>query len=47
VLNIQESEYRSVFDKPRGILLPMTIEIRIKARKAETCGHGLRISATK
>lgn len=46
VLNIHESEYRSVLDKPKGIPRPMTIEIRMKACKAETCGYGLRISAT-
>lgn len=45
VLNIQASEYRSVLDKPKGIARPMSIEIRMKACKAETCGYALRISA--
>ncbi len=45
VLNIQASEYRSVLDKPKGISRPMTLEIRMKACKAETCAYGLRISA--
>ncbi len=45
VLNIQASEYRSVLDKPKGISRPITLEIRMKACKAETCAYGLRISA--
>lgn len=47
VLNIQASEYRSPIDKPKGILRPMTVEIRMKSCKAETCGYGLRISASE
>jgi len=45
VLNIHASEYRSVLDKPKGISRPMSIEIRMKACKVETCGYALRISA--
>lgn len=45
VLNIQASEYRSVLDKPKGISRPITLEIRMKACKAQTCAYGLRISA--
>lgn len=45
VLNIQAAEYRSVLDKPRGIPRPMTIEIRMKTCKAETCAYGVRISS--
>lgn len=47
VLNVHESEYRSASDKPKGILRPMTIEIRMKSCKAETCGYGLRVSASE
>lgn len=47
VLNIQADEYRSVLDKPKGIPRPMTIELRMKACKAETCGYGLRIIAVE
>lgn len=45
VLNIHASEYRSVLEKPKGISRPMTLEIRMKACKAETCAYGVRISA--
>ncbi len=47
VLNIQADEYRSVLDKPKGIARPMTIEVRMKACKAETCAYGLRITAVE
>lgn len=45
VLNVHASEYRSVLDTPKGIARPMSIEIRMKACKAETCGYALRVSA--
>lgn len=47
VLNIQADEYRSVLDKPKGIPRPMTIEVRMKVCKAETCGYGLRVTAVE
>jgi hypothetical protein len=46
VLNIQADEYRPVLDEPKGIPRPMTLQIRMKACKAETCGYGVRITRT-
>jgi hypothetical protein len=47
VLNIQADEHRSVLDKPKGVPRPMTIEVRMKSCKAETCGYALRITAVE
>jgi hypothetical protein len=44
VLDIQADEYRSVLDKPKGMARPMTIEIRMKDCKTETCSYGVRVT---
>ncbi len=44
VLHIPASEYRSVLDKPTGIVRSMTIQVRMVACKAEACAYGLLIT---
>ena len=41
VLNWQASVFKSIVDKPKGIPRPVTIEVRMKACKADVCAFGV------
>jgi hypothetical protein len=41
VLNVQASVDKSVIDKPKGIPRPITVEVRMKACKADACAFGV------